>query len=367
MPLDEMVRKAVGPTPPELLDPHTPQAAAIMDRALAGRPGQPGPGPIRPRSVGLTAVIATAAAAAVVIIGIATPALVSDRGHPSITQPRIGRDPQAAYIGARLISAIDAAANEVLVVKSHATAAVDIARLYGGDQLELCDSTQWLSPAEPHAGQEIQLRWHYDCAGELVPVLGLTQDMAVSLKNPVVTPTSPNGDLFFGDAFAGSGSVTCSMSRPDGTSSAYSGALPAVTIDAPNGAAALITQEIAQGRLDPTGRTTIAGRLAITLEISQVTPESKTRSTLWIDANSYLPIMATEHFDHSTTISDITLSFSYLPRTAGNLRELDVTPPATAAPAAPSPSFCPIGLVPSGAPIHPGRHGSQAPTASTVP
>ena len=76
------------------------------------------------------------------------------------------------------------------------------------------------------------------------------------------------------------------------------------------------------------GRATVDGRSAYRLHCSGVTGGQAESETVWVDANSYLPLRVSYRGLSKTGHGTGTVVMDWLPRTRANLAALDIEPPA---------------------------------------
>jgi hypothetical protein len=106
-----------------------------------------------------------------------------------------------------------------------------------------------------------------------------------------------------------------------------------------------IRDAITNGGLQLLGHDQVDGRDTLHVRLSpQVKKQVDVRLDLWVDATSYLPVKS----ELVTPIGTMTMAYSWLPRTADNLAQLELVPPA---------NYTHRAGPPDGPPVPPGSKG----------
>ena len=287
------------------LEEYAPDPDQVL-RAVRGGPRRAG----RPRQLRL---ILPAAAAAAAALGLAV-ALLPGPGSP---HPAPSALPAAASVAKAMLTAFDAAAGDIeyeTVTGTKDGATVDV---YRG----------WSWPAQPAAGQRTISRTLFSEATRPGSAVRPVEDTEVDS----VTPPANASDQVTLVCFRGTTPPGCGFgdaNTPPGTWS-RSTAQGQFGSDVSAGATfnpARLVHGIASGAWRVVGHTTLDGQPAIELSGTSDAAFTPLPVTLWVDAQTYLPIRLISGAAAADTGLDV-IDFSFLPPTAANLAVLQVPIP----------------------------------------
>jgi hypothetical protein len=284
---------------------HAPEAGAMLAGILDGSRG---PGSRR-RPVGwrmsrfrlVLAGLPALAAAVAVVVAVATAPSGTPSGQLS-----------AAAVRAAVLDAFQQDSGDILLVT-------------GQDQGDFTtSSSDWVYPAFPAVGQQVRLR-------ELTYINGkpaedvesiYTEDAALEHISMSTTQGPPSAKVFEVDYQAR-------------TWATYTTTTPLVDLTI---SPALIRSQVASGDFTVDGKTALNGRDTVKLSFTaKVGPAATRHTTLWVDANTYVPLRSVSTIEAGASVSasgagaaatTITLNYQMIPATAVGLKVL--TPPVPA-------------------------------------
>jgi hypothetical protein len=290
------------------LEQYAPDPDQVL-RAVRGGPRRAG----RPRPRRL---ILPAAAAAAAALGLAV-ALLPGSGSP---HPAPSALPAAASVAKAMLTAFDSVAGDIeyeTVTGTNHGATVDV---YRG----------WSWPAQPAAGQRTIIRTLYSQATPPSSVVRPVEDTGIEFVTPPANVSTASDQVTM-VCFRGGSEPGCGFgdgNTPAGTWSRFTSQNRYGT-DVSAGAVfnpARLVQGIASGAWRVVGRTSLDGQPAIELSGTSAAGFLPMPVTLWVDAQTYLPIRMVSGAAAADTGMGV-FDFSFLPPTAANLALLQVPIP----------------------------------------
>jgi hypothetical protein len=290
------------------LEQYAPDPDQVL-RAVRGGPRRAG----RPRQRRLILPVAAAAAAA---LGLAV-ALLPGSGSP---HPAPSALPAAASVAKAMLTAFDSAAGDIeyetVTGISHG-ATVDV---YRG----------WSWPAQQVAGQRAIIRTLYSQATPPSSVVRPVEDREIDFVTPPANASAASDQVTM-VCFRGSSQPGCGFGEaetPAGTWSRFTSQNRYGTDVGPGATfnPARLIQGIASGAWRVVGHTILDGRPAIQLSGNSDAGFLPMPVTLWVDAQTYLPIRLVSGAAAADTGMDV-MDFTFLPPTAANLALLQVPIP----------------------------------------
>jgi hypothetical protein len=264
--------------------PASPAAIAMMTRILSTHPERERASrPIRRRLVlaGIPAVAGVAAIAAVV---------ATRTAEPSPASPL----PTAASVRTGVLDAFERSSGDISA--SVAT--------FQGPHGPATVQQSWLYPAFPQPGQRVRSRGVLELKGD-----------ARDIRVGYVQPRSGRGPIVAQEVYVDYGNRTWSDEQVHARVAPFVG-------DGDLSPAG-IRKQIADGQFTVAGTNRIAGRQAIRLYWSP--PGRADKTTLWVDARTYLALRAVLRSPNGTSI---TVDYQILPATPANLKLLNPPIPA---------------------------------------
>jgi hypothetical protein len=243
------------------------------------------------------------AAGTVAVVGITAGLTLSNASRSSTAAPPTMRTAPAP--APRLVSV-----NEVLTRASKVLDTIDyhdwVVRVTADSPGLHTVSSMDLQTGQQRLDQKVSLAGTHDDSSDSITADGMLTivDYAARTWQRYQTPRPDPGDV----QDRGLGSPSDSL--PD--------------LDTPEG----VKHALAAKTVTLAGRDTVEGRSAYRLQCSGVTDGQAESETVWVDANSYLPLRVSYQGLSKTGHGTGTVVMDWLPRTGANLTALELDPPA---------------------------------------
>ncbi|HEY6311208.1 MAG TPA: hypothetical protein VIY52_10445 [Streptosporangiaceae bacterium] len=297
--------RAARPDPGYQPSADSAEAAAMLARALRGRP-EPAPRVIRRRLL-LAGIPAMAAAAAAGVLVASVASSGSGSARPTVSSVRTA-----------VLDAFERASGDIV----YSTRTIE------NPTGPVLTQRAWTYPAFPVPGQQVRFRLFQltDGAPDEDTESVYIQDAAAGQLSMSTTQGPRSAEII--DVEYG----TRTWSRQKSSSVLLAGSL----------SPSLIRDQIASGRFTVVGTVRLQGRQAVEITWSQSPGPITVATTLWVDAQSYVPLRSVDIMragpNHSLLGTDTT-DYQILPATPANLDLLNPPIPAGFRQTATSPHF----------------------------